>query len=43
MAHQPLAKYLEATREQGRRTPTGPAKVLLRIAARHPEVLLEVA
>jgi putative transcriptional regulator len=29
--------------EQGRRTPTGPAKVLLKIAARHPEVLLEVA
>ena len=29
--------------EQGRRTPNGPAKVLLRIAARHPEVLLEVA
>jgi putative transcriptional regulator len=29
--------------EQGRRTPTGPAKVLLRIAARHPEDLLEVA
>ena len=29
--------------EQGRRTPTGPAKVLLRIAARHPEVLLEMA
>ena len=29
--------------EQGRRTPTGPAKVLLRIAAKHPEVLLEVA
>ena len=29
--------------EQGRRTPTGPAKVLLRIAARHPEVLLDVA
>jgi putative transcriptional regulator len=28
--------------EQGRRTPTGPAKVLLRIAARHPEILLEV-
>ena len=26
---------------QGRRTPTGPAKVLLKIAARHPEVLLE--
>ena len=29
--------------EQGRRTPTGPARVLLRIAAEHPEVLLEVA
>lgn len=29
--------------EQGRRTPTGPAKVLLRIAVKHPEVLLEVA
>ena len=29
--------------EQGRRTPTGPAKVLLKIAARHPEVLLEMA
>jgi putative transcriptional regulator len=29
--------------EQGRRTPTGPAKVLLKIAALHPEVLLEVA
>ncbi len=29
--------------EQGRRTPTGPAKVLIRIAAKHPEVLLEVA
>ena len=29
--------------EQGRRTPTGPAKVLLRIAAKHPEILLEVA
>ena len=27
--------------EQGRRSPTGPAKVLLKIAARHPEVLLE--
>ncbi len=27
--------------EQGRREPTGPAKVLLRIAAKHPEVLLE--
>ena len=29
--------------EQGRRTPAGPAKVLLKIAARHPEVLLELA
>ena len=29
--------------EQGRRRPTGPAKVLLKIAVRHPEVLLEVA
>jgi putative transcriptional regulator len=29
--------------EQGRREPTGPAKVLLKIAARHPKVLLEVA
>ena len=29
--------------EQGRRSPTGPAKVLLRIAAKHPAVLLEVA
>ncbi len=29
--------------EQGRRRPTGPAKVLLRIAAKHPEVLLDVA
>jgi putative transcriptional regulator len=29
--------------EQGRRSPTGPAKVLLKIAAKHPEVLLEVA
>jgi len=29
--------------EQGRRKPTGPAKILLKIAARHPEVLLEVA
>jgi len=29
--------------EQGRRTPGGPAKVLLKIAAKHPEVLLEVA
>jgi len=29
--------------EQGRRSPTGPARVLLKIAARHPEILLEVA
>lgn len=28
--------------EQGRRSPTGPAKVLLKIATRHPEVLLEL-
>lgn len=27
--------------EQGRRTPRGPAKVLLRVAARHPEAVLE--
>ncbi len=27
--------------EQGRRQPTGPARVLLRIAARHPEAVLE--
>jgi len=29
--------------EQGRRSPTGPAKVLLKIAAKHPKILLEVA
>lgn len=29
--------------EQGRRSPTGPAKVLLKIAAKYPEILLEVA
>jgi len=29
--------------EQGRRSPTGPAKVLLKVAALHPEVILEVA
>ena len=29
--------------EQGRRKPTGPARVLLRIAAIHPEALLESA
>ena len=28
--------------EQGRRQPTGPARVLLKIATRHPKVLLEV-
>jgi putative transcriptional regulator len=27
--------------EQGRRTPHGPAKVLLRVAARHPEAVLD--
>ena len=27
--------------EQGRRQPTGPAKVLIQVAARHPEVILE--
>ncbi len=27
--------------EQGRRRPAGPAKVLLKVAARHPEVILE--
>jgi putative transcriptional regulator len=29
--------------EQGRREPSGAARVLLKIAERHPEVLLEVA
>lgn len=29
--------------EQGRRKPTGAAKVLLKIAARHPNVVLEAA
>jgi putative transcriptional regulator len=29
--------------EQGRRAPSGAAKQLLKIAERHPEVLLEVA
>jgi len=28
--------------EQGRRTPDGPAKILLRLAAAHPEALLSV-
>ena len=27
--------------EQGRRKPTGPAKVLLKVAARHPKIILE--
>ncbi|MDB6167779.1 MAG: hypothetical protein JWM88_643 [Verrucomicrobia bacterium] len=27
--------------EQGRRQPSGPAKVLLKVAARHPEAVLE--
>ncbi len=27
--------------EQGRRQPTGPAKVLLKVAERHPEAVLE--
>jgi putative transcriptional regulator len=27
--------------EQGRRQPTGPAKVLLKVAAKHPEAILE--
>ena len=29
--------------EQGRRKPAGPAKVLLKVAARHPQVVLEAA
>jgi putative transcriptional regulator len=29
--------------EQGRRRPAGPAKVLLKVAARHPQAILEVA
>lgn len=28
--------------EQGRRKPEGPARVLLRIASRHPEALLDI-
>lgn len=27
--------------EQGRRQPTGPARILLKVAAKHPEVILE--
>jgi putative transcriptional regulator len=29
--------------EQGRRRPAGPAKVLLKVAARHPQIVLEAA
>jgi putative transcriptional regulator len=29
--------------EQGRRQPAGPAKVLLKIAAKHPKIVLEMA
>ncbi|HXI72429.1 MAG TPA: NadS family protein [Verrucomicrobiae bacterium] len=29
--------------EQGRRKPAGPAKVLLKVAARHPQIVLEAA
>ena len=29
--------------EQGRRHPTGPAKVLLRVAAKHPKAVFEAA
>jgi putative transcriptional regulator len=29
--------------EQGRRQPTGPAKVLLKVAARHPKAVLDAA
>ncbi len=28
--------------EQGRRTPNGPAKILLQVAARHPDSILDV-
>ena len=28
--------------EQGRRKPEGPARVLLRVAAKHPEAVLDV-
>jgi putative transcriptional regulator len=28
--------------EQGRRSPEGPARVLLRVAAKHPEAVLDV-
>lgn len=29
--------------EQGRRSPEGPARVLLQVAARHPKALLDIA
>jgi hypothetical protein len=29
--------------EQGRRKPEGPARVLLRVASLHPEVLLDIS
>jgi putative transcriptional regulator len=29
--------------EEGRRQPTGPARVLLKVAARHPRIVLEAA
>jgi len=29
--------------EQGRRKPEGPARVLLKVAARHPEALIDIA
>jgi putative transcriptional regulator len=29
--------------EQGRRKPAGPAKILLKVAARHPQAVLEAA
>lgn len=29
--------------EQGRRKPDGPARILLKVAARHPEALLDIA
>ncbi len=31
------------TWEQGRRRPTGPAQILLKVAQRHPKVILEAA
>jgi len=50
LSHQPDGAHCESagqarpvTVEIRRRSPTGPAKVLLKIATKHPEVLLEVA